>query len=215
MVAFSFALLAGLLLLFAIPVQVAFWLTGCNTLEGDLSIRWAFGLLRLQIPIRHNLRQISTFRVDDASGSNASEGSLSSISRKERKRSEKKGSRATRSSSVVFISQATVRRRVARLLRDLMHALRIREFDVHLRLGLGDPADTGRLWAWIGPLSAAIGHCRPWRITIEPDFMNAAAEFSAQGRVVFIPLQLIVLLVAFTMSPSVVHAIYSSRTGHG
>lgn len=215
MLALIFALLAGVLSLFAIPVQVAFRLTGFNAIEGDVSIRCMFGLLGFRIPIKRDERQKPTSEEDDVSRIHAYKGPASIISRAEKKGGRREKRKATKNHPVALLSHAPARRRLVRLLRDLMQTIRFQEFDLQMRLGLGDPADTGRLWAWLGPLNAVIGHCRRWRITIDPDFMNAIVEFNTHARVVFIPLRLIVLLFTFLFSPSVMHALYSSRNSHG
>lgn len=215
MISLIVALLVGVLLLFAIPVHVAFQLTGFNTIEGDVSIRWMFGLLRFRIPIKRDEHQKPTSQEDDASGIDAFDESASTTSRGETRKSRRYRGEAAKNSPAAMLYHAPARRRLLRFLRELLYAVRIQELYLQMRLGLGDPADTGRLWAWLGPLNAAIGHCRQWRIDIKPDFMNAVAGFNTHGRVMFIPLRLIVLLIGFLLSPSVMHAMFSSGDRHG
>jgi len=54
--------------------------------------------------------------------------------------------------ALTALRDAALRRRVWRLIRDLRQAIRLQRGHLHARLGLGDPADTGRLWALLGPL---------------------------------------------------------------
>ena len=83
-----------------------------------------------------------------------------------------------------------------------------------MRLGLGDPADTGRLWAVVGPLSAAAQGLRGAEVRIEPEFMDSVLEFRAQGRLLVAPLQVMALAVSFALSPPTIRAWRTLRGGH-
>jgi hypothetical protein len=75
-----------------------------------------------------------------------------------------------------------------------------------LRLGLGDPADTGRLWAVVGPLAVMAQDLRSVQLRIEPEFMEPVLEFEAEGRMRFMPLRLVALAIAFALSPAAIRA---------
>lgn len=102
---------------------------------------------------------------------------------------------------LAVLRQADFRRRVYRLIKDAFKAANLRELGFQMRLGLGDPADTGRLWAFVGPLNVAAQNVRNASISIEPEFMDAVIEFDTHGRFRFVPLQFLVLAVGFALSP--------------
>jgi hypothetical protein len=70
-----------------------------------------------------------------------------------------------------------------------------------VRLGLGDPADTGQLWAIFGPLSAMLASLRDIRIAIEPDFLDTTFEVDSSGTIRLIPLQFAILALGLLFSP--------------
>jgi hypothetical protein len=75
-----------------------------------------------------------------------------------------------------------------------------------MRLGMGDPADTGRLWALLGPLNAAADNLRHAEVQIEPDFADSSLEFQFDGRLRVVPLQLVALATGFALSPASLRA---------
>lgn len=113
-----------------------------------------------------------------------------------------------------MLGQPAFRRRVLRLIGDLVRATRPRELRVRARLGLGDPADTGRLWAVVGPLSAAARSLRDADVSIEPEFIEPALELDVRGRVRLVPLRLLGLAIAFALSPPSIRAWRSLSQGH-
>ena len=86
---------------------------------------------------------------------------------------------------------------------------------MHARLGLGDPADTGRLWALVGPLNAAVqGLARAdWRI--EPEFVDPVFEVDARGGCRLVPLRFLALGVGFVLSPVTIRAWHGARSVDG
>jgi len=98
------------------------------------------------------------------------------------------------------LRQAAFRRHVYRFIRDIVQAANFHELGFQMRLGLGDPADTGRLWAFVGPLNAVAQNVPNARISIEPEFMDAVFEFDTHGRFRIVPLQFLALAVVFALS---------------
>jgi hypothetical protein len=103
-----------------------------------------------------------------------------------------------------------LRRRVLGLmssrLRAVLGALQWSELHLHVRLGLDDPADTGCLWAFMGPLGAGLTSLRAVELTIEPDFIEATLDIDARGRLVLVPLQLLWSLLMLAAALGVVAA---------
>lgn len=102
---------------------------------------------------------------------------------------------------------------VLKLLRRLLLALHPRQVKVSLVLGLEDPADTGQLWAALGPLSSVLWSASDGALVVAPDFCRPRATLAAEGRLTMIPAQVIGILLAFALSPTVLRAARSaSRT---
>ena len=184
------AVLAGLLALLAVPVNLDFRFEGIEPLGGQVTIRWLFGAVALRVPLRRAGRRSSESQAQPRAG-----------------RAPAKGAECRRlGNAVAILRQAELRRRVLRLLRDLVAAARFHELRLRLRLGLGDPADTGLLWAFLWPLATAAHNLRNADVRIEPEFIDAAFEFRAAGRLRLIPLQIVALAIGFILSPVSIRA---------
>jgi hypothetical protein len=104
--------------------------------------------------------------------------------------------------------QGEFRRRLARLLRQLPAAIRLREFRLRMRLGLDDPAETGFLWAFLGPLLAFASRRPNAVLDVAPEFSGAALEVETHGKIRVIPAQLAWLALTFALSPATVRAVW-------
>ena len=74
---------------------------------------------------------------------------------------------------------------------------------MHARIGMEDPADTGRIWGLVGPLGMILSETD---IRLEPVFDDTCLCFRAAARVRLIPGQLMALLLGFLLSPAVLRA---------
>lgn len=184
------AAFGALLALLAVPVDVAFRAEGIEPLRGQVAIRWLFGAARLNVPIPGRGKTDETTQAQPRSG----------------KARAKAARRRGRGNVVAVLRQAAFRRRVYRLLRSLIAAAHVHELRLRLRLGLGDPADTGQLWALLGPLAAIARNLRNADVRIEPEFIDAVCEFRAEGRARLVPLQYLALAIGFVLSPVSIRA---------
>jgi hypothetical protein len=98
-----------------------------------------------------------------------------------------------------------------RLGRDLLRRIYIRDLSMEVRLGLDDPADTGRLWAVVGPLAAILTLPPLTRVAIEPEFTSEALEVDGKGCIRIIPIQLLFVMLVFVLSPSTLRALRTMR----
>jgi hypothetical protein len=180
------ALAAALLLLLAVPVQVSFRAHGGATSGAQVTIGWLFGLLRFafELPAR---------------------GGRSGAARA-RKVSRRRTPGRARGNVLAVLRQASLRQHFLRFAGRLLRAAHWHDLDLRMRLGLGDPADTGRLWALVGPLGAWAHGLRNARVRIEPEFMDAVLDVEAHGRMVLVPLQWLGLVIAFALSPRSIQA---------
>ena len=90
-----------------------------------------------------------------------------------------------------------------RLAIDTLRCLRLKAFTADLRIGLDDPADTGLLFALIGPAVVCLRAIWPHPIRVAPSFAEEAViEGYAHGTVRVHPIQLILPFVRFAFSLS-------------
>lgn len=190
--ALAAGILFALVLLLAVPVAVAFRVQRVEALGGRITVRWLFGLVRFAVHIPDTAKPAHT-RPEPHPGP---------------------GKRGAGRRILVVLRQAAFRRRVYRLLRDVVAAAHFRRLSLRMRLGLGDPADTGRLWAFVGPLGATAGNLRNVQMQIEPDFIDPRFELHFAGRLLVIPLQLVALAIAFSLSPASLRAWRTLIGGH-
>lgn len=178
------ALFASLLALLAVPVDVEFSLRHrAGRQQGDCALGWLFGAVR--VPLFPRVRD-------------------------ERKPSAFKPARSPR--SVMFMLQTEgLGRQLLKLARGLLRRIHVRTLSLDVRLGLDDPADTGRLWAVVGPLAALLPLPPVARFAIEPDFADAVFEAEGQGRVRLIPIQCLPVILVFVLSPATLRALRASR----
>lgn len=183
-------IILGLLILLALPLDVAFQVEGIEPFHGQITIRWLFGLVRFRIRIPGANQSAQAPNVEPQAAS-------------VREKSEKQ---SRRPHVLAVLRQTAFRRRVYRLAADLVGAAHLRRFHLRVRLGLGDPADTGRLWALMGPLNALAQNLRHVDVQIEAEYIDAVFEFQLHGRVLLIPLQFLVLAIGFALSPASIRA---------
>lgn len=177
----SFLLL--LIALLAIPVTLSFKMTWQQNFQSDVRLLWLFGLVRARIPI------------------------TPTSSPKENKPA-KKGHHPKRFSSkkqnaFSVVKQKAFRQRMSRFIRELWHSIQKKDVNLRLRIGLGDPADTGQLWAFVGPVTGMLSNVPETSINIEPDFYDSTFEMDSSGNIRLIPLQLIYLAAGLLLSPPV------------
>ncbi len=184
------AILAGIgillllvIALLAIPVSFTFQISWQKALRGHIHLQWAFGVVRARIPLN---------------SSKTPSGKAEKTSRKSERR-HKRGAR--NSNPLVLIRQKAFRHRVFRFIADFWRAIHKQNVSLSVRAGLGDPADTGRLWALVGPVAGMLANTRETSISIEPQFMESVFELDSSGSIRFVPLQLFYLVMALSLSP--------------
>jgi hypothetical protein len=172
-----------LLALLAIPIGLIYRLRWHGSLQGELHVHWLFGLLHLRIP------------VDAKSTSATTKKTRSKHTRPRRTKAKRKAN------PLAAWRIRPFRQRILKFVRALWRAIHKREVYLQLQIGLDDPADTGQLWALMGPLSAVLAQSQAVQIDIEPDFSESHLEFNSSGDIRIIPLQLLALTLALLLSP--------------
>ncbi len=183
------ALLTGLLVLLAIPVELAFSVqrrAGKQQVRGTFG--WLFGLVRL--PLGEPRKRAESRSV---------------YPRAKTRKSRRAGGRRVWAA----VRSKGFGRRVLRLVRDLLRRIHIFDLSLKVRLGLDDPADTGRLWAVVGPLAALLALPPVARITIEPEFSSETLEVDGRAHIRIVPIQLLFVILVFLLSPATLRALYT------
>ena len=181
-------LLALIILLLTIPVKVSFKIGRIKEIKGQVILYGLFGLVR--------------FRVSVPGGAQIAR----QHKRKPKETAEKRKKRGKVRDVLALLKQSPFRRRAIRFISSLLRATHTRAFYLRLRIGLGDPADTGRLWGFLGPIAGIAANFRHAKVRIEPEFMFSVFELESHGELRFIPLQFIGLAAAFAASPETRYA---------
>ena len=179
------AVVGVIALLLAMPLDIEFDAAWPATRTNTVRARWGFGVLR--------------FRLDSA-GDEAVAPAASRVSADKAELPPEKGGAAR---VLAALRKRPFRRRLLRFVRSLWRAVHNRKIDVSIRAGTGDPAETGWLWGALGPLSAWLQTRPDCRVRLEPDFVEATAEFAGRGRFTIVPLQILLLTAALLVSPAI------------
>jgi len=171
-----------LLALLAVPVDLSYRLSVSAGVEGRLTIGWLFGLIR--IPVR-------------LGGKGAEKRAARHRKKPARKRKKARPGNARR-----LLTSAEFWQWFRHLLGRLLGNMHIYYLFLNVRLGLGDPADTGRLWALAGPMAAILASIPLADVRLEPNFMEAEFVLHSEGQLRIYPLGLIATLVATALSPT-------------
>jgi hypothetical protein len=182
-------LLASLVVLLAVPIDVVFAVRRGEKFRGRVTIGWLFGVVR--VPLRP--------------------GRARSKPKKPKPAPARRVRRGGRKVTVMLRSEAFFAH-VMRFLLRLAARIHIRRLRLHLRLGLDDPADTGRLWGMVGPLAWAAPVPAGTDLAIEPEFTGASFRVDGEGAVRIVPIGLLATLIGFALSPVTWRALRASGT---
>jgi hypothetical protein len=186
--------LSLVVILLAMPVTLTYQLSWKQTLSANLRLNWAFGLVRADVSPDPAKRE-----TDEPEAARKKAG-------------RRRRSKGKQTNFAAAIRQPAFRRRMLRFVSDLWRAIRKKNVRLRVRMGLGDPADTGQLWAVLGPLSGMLSRSREIRIAIEPDFFDATLDVDSSGTVRMIPLQVAIIALGLFLSPTVWRGIMLMRT---
>lgn len=182
------ALAAVALALLAVPVDLGFEAHRRERTTARVTLRWLWGGVRLPLPEGNGKRR------------RARPG------RRARKPRRPSGARR----ALAVLRSPGFPRRVVRLLGALRARVHVRRLALTARLGLDDPADTGRLWGMMGPVAALAALPATARVAITPEFTGARFELDARGEVRVVPAAILVTLVAFLLAPATLRAAFAA-----
>ncbi|HXV62034.1 MAG TPA: DUF2953 domain-containing protein [Vicinamibacteria bacterium] len=100
---------------------------------------------------------------------------------------------------------------VVRLVRRIVSGIDLRRAELWARTGLDDPADTGRLLAFLFPLARYLQSVSRVRIDIEPNFVEQVFFFHVRGDLRIVPFRIVGPVLLFAASPATVRAILAAR----
>ena len=187
------AFLLLLIALLAIPVKLTFHASWPQAFKDYIKLQWAFGLVSVRLPLLQS--------KEPSTEGEELEQKIKPLGPSSRKNK----------NSLALIRQKSFRQRIIRFVSDFWHAVHKRDVILHIRIGLDDPADTGQLWAIVGPVAAILANIKDASIEIEPEFFDTTFELDGSGNIRFIPLQIIYLTIGMLLSPSVWQGIKQMR----
>ena len=183
----SAVFLACLIALLAIPVDVKFSVRWHERFRARVMIAWMFGLVRLPMP------------------SKPGKPSRQEPSPKTRRGTLYKGSR----SMVTMLRSEGFWPRLLRFASDILNVMQVRIFRLRVRLGLEDPADTGQIWAFVGPLTVMLAGAQGTDIEIKPDFERAFLSVDGNAELRVVPIRVFAVVIPFIGSPATLRAAWA------
>jgi hypothetical protein len=177
-----------LVALSAIPVDVKFSVQCDEGFRGSVVIGWLFGLVRMPVRAR--------------AGKPPRDGEKAETP-------QKKSSGKSRLSIVAMLRSHGFVHRLIRFASDILSSVQVRVLRFRGRVGLEDPADTGRVWSFVGPLTAILAGIPGTDIEIDPDFESATLSLDGTGAVRIIPIEVFVAVVSFVLSHATLRALWA------
>ena len=186
-VAIVLVLAVLILLVGCVPLEVSFRMQASGRPAFAVRVIWGFGLMSKELAIT-------------------------------KKPPEKKGRAAAKPKPKMQAARTHIRRQILRgkgilrqlrrLVIDILCCLRLKELNAAIRIGLDDPADTGMLFALLGPAVVCVRSLGDHQITIMPAFEDEAVfEGYAHGIIRVQPIQLIPPFVRFVFSSPTVNVL--------
>jgi len=182
------SLAALIILVFCVPLDIAFHVEAYGRPKFRMRLLWFFGLVSKELG--KGKRRLEEKR-------RVAEGK------------QKRRKRWIRAKTILKILRTKgLLRRLGGLLRDTISRLRIRELRADFRVGLDDPADTGLLFSVIGPATLFLSSFLHHQIKVEPSFKDEAVfEGFVYGTVRLWPIQLIPPFIRFVFSLSTIRVL--------
>ena len=171
------------LLLLAIPVDLVFCVEKEVAFKSRVRVGWMFGLI-----------------AKDISGKKEPE-------KEKRKRKRKRKDKSNTKPLLAMFGAKGFLLKLLGLVRDILRLLNIRELEVNLRVGLDDPAETGLLFALVGPALVCAKSFSALDVQVEPDFEQENLQGYCKGDFRAFPIRFAGLIILFAFSPTTIRAI--------
>lgn len=185
--------LAGLILLvtalLAVPMDLSLHVTRDEAWQGDAYMRWLFGLVSTRIE---------------------SKGEREDKKPKKEKTKVRRRRAGTGRKVYAMLTSPGFVGRVLRFVRHVLRTIHVHTFDLDAKVGLDDPADTGKLWGLMGPLPYMIPLPRRSRVYIEPDFDQERLSVDLDADVRVFPIEVVFRTVQLALSPKTLRALFAA-----
>ena len=165
-----------ILLVFSIPVDMAFDVGGPGAARSRMRVGWLFGLLGKEFGQRRK-------------------------EPKERTPKRKKKRRSAKPFRSLLVTKG-VARGLLKLSRRILSGVRVRHLDARLRIGLDDPADTGILYSALWPVLVPLTYNSSAKVRMELTFEEPALDLTGRGRIRVFPIQMVWFVLLFALSPA-------------
>jgi hypothetical protein len=179
------AILTGLgvliLLVFCIPLEITLRCEADDRPRFRLRLVWGFGLIRTELGRPKASQEDVTAAVAQP-------------------KTEKR--RARTNAVFQLLRTRGLFRQLRALAMDTLRCVRLNQFEADLRVGLDDPADTGLLFALLGPAVVLLSSVWHPRIKVVPSFEDEAIlEGYVYGTIQVRPIRLLPPFLRFVFSP--------------
>ena len=169
-----------ILLVFSIPVDMAFDVSGPGAARSRMRLTWLFGLLGMEFGQRRKKP-------------------------KERAPKRKKKRWSAKPFLSLFVTKG-VARGLLKLSRRILSGVRVSHLDARLGIGLDDPADTGTVYSALWPVLVPLTYNSSAKVRIELLFEEPALNITARGRIRVFPIQMVWSVLLFALSPASLRA---------
>ena len=181
-----------ILLVFSIPVDMAFDVGGPGAARWRMRVGWLFGLLGKGFG-----RGRKKPKEPAPKGKKKKRGFLSFLVTKGVARGLRKKKRRDFPS---LLMTKGVARGLLKLSRRILSGVRVRHLDARLRIGLDDPADAGILYSALWPVIIPLTYNSSAKVRIELSFEEPALDLTARGRIRVFPIQMVWSVLLFALS---------------
>jgi hypothetical protein len=123
-----------------------------------------------------------------------------------KKRAKKRGRRISQSALLKIISTRRLLNRISSLAWSILQRVKLQELKADLIMGLDDPADTGLLFALVGPVLPLVNLPEQCNVSVMPSFQEAVLEGKALLVIRLRPITLTIPFMKFIFSMPVIRA---------
>lgn len=191
----AIVVVATVVALLAMPLDVEFDSRWPDATDNRVAIRWALGLVKVSVV---PARRTALTDPGEASATAAPEQAVGE-------------SRGDAAGAIRALRMSGFRRRIWRFILDLWRSVHKRNVEITARIGLATPADTGRLWGLLGPLSALLRQASDVRLDLQPEFRRETVDVTARGHLRVYPIAWLWLLFGLLASPSAWRGVAAMR----
>lgn len=165
-------------LFLCIPLDLAFRLDVHDKTKFSMKLVWMFGFIKKELGGRKKKAKPKKAKIQEAEGKKRGAGK-----------------------AIGFLRTKGLLGQIKILVTDVWKSLSIRQLRVNFRIGFDDPADTGMLFAFLGPTFIFFNNTKSYSVDIIPSFEDdAVLEGYMQAVIRLLPIRLVFSLLRFIFS---------------